>query len=266
MKSVYVLFFLYLSSTPEIKSINFKSILKNPFAQNYQEVTTKEQLCQKDTILEVENEIGNISITSWKQPKIVVEAKKTGSEETVRAMKILITKQNEKIKIKPFAPENIEKVTVDLHILVPEKIILSSISTRNGSIKIKHIKGPITASTQNGSIDIINAQKTVIAQSSRGDITIKQSHLSKKSALIIDVSWGNVEVSLARAIEADLNLHTAKGVVTSEQHVMLNETCAKLDRLSWENLSKNVQAKLGPGGAPINIKVSQRGDICLKEY
>lgn len=262
MKATYALVIM-LATTMSGRAVNLKTILKNPFVQNYQEVITKEHSCKNDAILEIEHEVGNITITSWKQSKIIVEATKTGAQEAVKQTKIQISQHNDKISINALSSDDVQ---IDYHILVPESAVLSCISTQIGSIKIKHIKGPITVSTQQGDIEIINAEKTVIAQNSKGNVVIRQTQLPTQSAIIVDSISGNVELSLASGINAHLALHTVKGTISSEQHITLNEAFTKLDVSTWQHLSRNIQAKLGSGGAPITVKISQYGNIALTEY
>lgn len=252
-----------LANNITLPAVNLKDIWKNPFAQNYQTVITKELNCAHNGNFEINHENGDITISCWKQSKIIIEATISGEKQTVKSTKIQAKCQDNKVSTTHITTGNIR---IDYHILLPEAITLSCVATQNGSIKIKHSKGPINVSTQNGDIEIINSTKTVIVQNSKGNTTIKQMKLPKKSAIIIDSTVGNVELSLPASINANLDLQTTRGSINSEQKIKLNEKEMSLNRSTWDELSKNIEAKLGDGGAAINVKISQRGDISITKY
>jgi hypothetical protein len=248
---------LYSFAIPEFFSSLFSTAQQETFMQEYD--------FPAHATLELYNTSGDILIKTWKHTKIVVEAIKKGTPESLKTTTISVKFNNQSMVISTLAPHDSPAATVIYTILVPQHAILKQISTDKGSITIKHVQGNINAATNEGPIAIHDACADVRAKTNLGSITLEQKKLPETAGVFLETLQGNVQVFVPRNINANLQARTLKGELRTDIPVTMLPQTVKLNKDTWNRLRREVKATLGEGGAPITIDVT-KGSIEVLEY
>ncbi|MCL4361052.1 DUF4097 domain-containing protein [Candidatus Dependentiae bacterium] len=249
----------------DLYSLSTTEYIKSFFTPDEKENYSKEYPFEDNGILEITLPKGNITIHSWKNKKLLIDAFKKGPKENVNGTTIVskISPSMGQLAIK--VNENKEAANVDLKIMVPENVKLKNISTDNGSIIIKNVSGPISAQTKSGNIEIKNAYSKVNAKADSGKIVLKQKQFNKEDSIFLETLNGEVQLYLPKNTSADIQAKTGRGVITSQVSVTLSSLTTKLNKQYWNQIKKEIMGSIGEGGAPITIDVA-RGNIGIFEY
>lgn len=233
--------------------------------KNKQAIPTTEYTVTTNITIDVTNVEGNISIKSWEQNKIILDAMKTGTEEELAATTISVNQKDNTITIASKIKENETASTVDYTIMVPIGSSLKITNSSKGDIKIRQIRGTVNAMTEHGSIEIYDTVNSVTAKTNDGSIRIKQKNITQPNTLFLETLKGDVKLFLPKRLNADIQAKTFKGMVNSTIPVTLSPQTLVLNKETWNDMRKEVRGTLGTGGAPIIIDVS-KGNIILEEY
>lgn len=142
--------------------------------------------------LTIDNFNGSIEITSWEKDEIDVNGiKYAGTEELMRAVKVEGDLQGNVLRLRTIRPEGRRGNFGAKYILrVPKKMMLESIvssngairvdnivgnarlQSSNGSVKVRSIEGKLDAKTSNASIDIAGMHGDFVGRTSNGSITV----------------------------------------------------------------------------------------------
>ncbi len=258
---------LVLSTTSLLSfSLPFNLKIKNPFITYVEEVVRKDYTVSPTVTIELINSMGDVTITSWKNNKVECKAIKTGPEEEVKATLINVTAHKDKISFKTVPDSETSRVSVEYRLMVPLHSTLACITTQKGTIKIKYIEGPITASTQErGSIEIRGSTGTVIAQAAES-IKVKQLELPATATLLLQASTGNIELALPAQLNATLKASAPKGIITTEQDITFELLRLQLNEPNIKRYLHEVKALLGNGGMPQITITAAKGNIILTEH
>lgn len=207
----------------------------------------KEELPENSKLI-VANQHGDISVKTWKQPKIVVEAKKHGSDKALQATSIKHHLQGNTFKIETAYNDPKTKCTVSYDILVPEDMHLQSVTTQKGTIAIENSKNGLMAKTEKGSIHLDNVQGIIKTSATRGPITINAGKLAPESKILAISGRGTITLSVPEDTKAQLYLKTNKGMITSELPVTLKERTTKLNANAYAQAKRETQGTIGEGG------------------
>ncbi len=266
---LYLFMGLFTASAGSSSHIYSFSIFNSSFFSRLwptynQEIITKEYAIQPECTVEITNQEGGITLKTWSQRKILIEAVKKGSPEQLQHTTVGIKVTDHTITITTRCTGSEQPAHVDYTIMLPEQAS-ATIKTDKGPIKIKHMLGSIDAFSQNGSIEICDAVQTVVAKTHKGSIKVKQKSFSQPYALFLEALQGSIDLFLPIDSNADLQAQTLSGSVTSELPVTLHACTVKLNKDTWDRLKREVHGTLGTGGAPITIEVN-RGNIVVHAY
>jgi hypothetical protein len=224
------------------------------------------------TVMKIYNKNGNIDVSSWERDDIEVEAIKQSNLFTslLPEPSIDILTGNELIARTLYSSALSEAIPVQYRITVPKGVLVTRVETSNGKISVAGVSGDVDANTStgeiqihkvngfvkavtsNGNIDITGVGGLYEARNDRGDISVEVPAI--RDNLAIRSSNGNITVSLASNIAAQLEASTSNGNITySDLPLTVNE------------LSKTkLTGKLGEGSNRINLETS-RGSITMKK-
>ncbi len=245
---------------------SFKNAINSWYSEpDEAEVKTKTIELNHHSTLDIEVTHGSLNITSWNQPKLLLEVSKKTKNAQLSEFAVEVTTKPHYAHINALTSENkdAKALTTDLRIVVPHSTSLN-IMTQKGKIKIENISGTISATTEDGNISIVHAQNTVQAKAPAGKIKIKQYALEEQHSLFLEAHNG-VTLFLNPMLNAHIHARTAQGIITSSMQLSLDPLTTTLGQGYWERVKKQVNATLGDGGAPITIEVTQ-GSIELLEY
>src|SRR3989338_3964939 len=102
------------------------------------EVVSKEQVLTPNSTFKIENIFGNITIKTWKQNRLVVEAVKKGSKEAIDSTNIDAHYTTNGASIKTVQQNSQTKCNVDYTVLIPHTAIIVLAHTDCGNITIKN--------------------------------------------------------------------------------------------------------------------------------
>ncbi len=253
-----------------IISLLYQNFLLAPFGFNLwqkqaTETITKEyeDLPEKCTMT-IHNTEGSITVKSWPQKKILIEATKTGTDENQKSTQISAKISGSQASIITRVTPDQKSSKVEYTLTVPEDSTVKVTQTL-GSVTIKKINGPLDVSiTENGSIQIIDSANVVSAITPLGDITVHQKKFDDTASLILKTDRGNITLLLPRETRALLHAKTGSGKIQCDHPVTLAVT-SPLNDAAWDRIKKDIEGSLGgvEGGSPITLETA-KGSITLK--
>ena len=260
--------FLGLILVPYSSSANFS--VKNWFSNIESKLSkrkTKNEITKINVIekpeITITNIKGNITISTWRQSKVLIETTKNANEADLTNLIVStnIDAKKSHIHIISKSENEKQKGEIDFNIIIPENSSLITAKTEKGTINIKEVNGKIEAITGVGNINIQNSQKTIFAKTKkRGTIKVSLKELNKKDKCTLETNSGTIIISLPEDIQANINAKTEKGTIRSEQEITISPIKMKLNHKSFEEFVKNINGTIGSGGANITI-ASQNGSI-----
>ena len=227
----------------------------------------------ENTILQITNINGPITITQWNGNTVVVDAtlRSNIGESELDNIEIEVTENNNLINIVTnYLGSGSVQVSTDMNINAATYVTIDSVKTSNGDIKISGTKGDIIATSSNGAIYIDNVQGYVTATTSIGHIQITKTTGVKditssnmginvevfdyQKNITISTSNGEISVYINPSLNANIEMKTSNGQI-SIHDVTLNLTTLE---------EKHVIGELGNGGNKIDIHTSN-GNINLRK-
>lgn len=205
--------------------------------------------------ISLDNVNGSITIKTWDEPKVLVNATKTGpSQEKLNLVKIDIRSQANRLDINTVYPKESKNLNVGVkyELTVPTTVNLNTIQTVNGSVEIAGVKGTIETETVNGSINITNGN-TVSAQTVNGSIKASLVNFSGKEKAHFETVNGSINLFLPEGLDADLEAQTVNGKITT------NVPFTFTGSLSG---NKHIKGKMGRGGTKLSLE-TVNGSITL---
>ena len=137
------------------------------------------------------------------------------------------------------------------------KIVLKDVkgaydgTTSNGAIEIGTMEGTCVISTSNGSVDVWNARGEVDVESSNGEIWFSGEMTAGTRSRLV-TSNGKVDVDLLGTPSVSLDAKTSNGVVTCE--LVITATLTRED---------HIVGTIGAGEAELYIRTSN-GDVTIR--
>lgn len=227
------------------------------------EVVAHEQLLTPNTTLTLENTKGNISIKTWKQNKLVIEAVKKGSKEALANTDITAHYTPEGASIKTVLADSQLSCSVDYTILLPQTTTITLAHTDSGDITIKNTQKPIKAQTHKGSINFENVCNSAHASTKQGNITIQAKSLNANHKILAVADKGNIKLKLPAKTEAKLYAKTERGRVTSDHPITLEQRTMVINTKTIAELKKDVKGFMGNDkGAVIKLHTTH-GNVAL---
>lgn len=261
--SVRILLVLSLCTAYSMHASIFDSV--RSLWDSNSEVISKEQILTPHSTFRIENTKGNISIKTWKQNKLVIEAVKKGSPEAVASTDIA-TKYTEKgASVKTVQSDSQHKCTVDYTILIPETANITLAHTDQGNITIKNTNQPAKVQTYKGSITCQNVTNSIHANTRYGNIRIHAKKLEKQHKVLAVSGRGNIKLELPPKTPAKLYAKAQKGRVTSDHPVTLAQRPMMISKKTMANLRRDIQGQIGTvDGVTIKLHTSS-GNVNLVE-
>jgi hypothetical protein len=229
------------------------------------EIVNHEQVLTPESSLSIENTKGNITIKTWKQNKLIVEAVKKGSQDGVEGTEIRTRYTQNGATIKTVVDDSQTKCSVDYTILIPNSTTITLAHTDYGNITIKNTQKPIKAQTHRGSITFEGISNSAHASTKHGHIKIQGKELKKEHKILAISGKGNIQVKLPEKTDAKLYAKTQKGKVTSSHPVTLEQRTMEISAKTMANLKKDVKGFIGKeNGAIIKLHTSS-GNVKLEK-
>lgn len=272
-------------------------------SKKHHKIVHKEYDLPSQEKLIIHNINGSISIkTNWQHQKVALSATIKGSSpEELHAVQIADRRSKGALELHSTTKDPAMHAVIDYELIVPSNLALE-LTTKNGNIYLKQVTKPTLVTTQNGSIDIYKAQHSVIAHcvetgsitiehaqntvkavTAQGDISISDAHQSvvahtKKGNIALAAhkvpstakielmsNAGNITIDLPPDVNADVQAHTKKGLVTCQHYITLKPCTMQLtDKHSYDRFKREVEGTIGSGEAQIFVS-ALKGNIAIEE-
>jgi len=241
--------------------------------------------------IEVEVYRGSITIVGYKGDTIEISAKTSvfaGKDKDLKKVRAKLNKNNSsrsteglksvkkasmrlEIEEKNNEVEIISEVSnqhVDLVIKVPQRSLVEVELYKGGDINIDGISGGLELEAYEGMITATNISGPIVAETVRTDIVVSFSDFVKTSPSSLTSHMGNVDITLAKKVAANVNVQTYQGEVFSgldKDFVIVDEVKKnKKGRKQKVVLGGIMQAKVNGGGQVLSL-TSYSGNLYIRK-
>jgi hypothetical protein len=230
-----------------------------------QETTMHEYKVSKDAHIHIDNVYGDINLTTWNEPKVIINVTKQGTDKQRAATQVSLKNDSSHYIFSPQTQSHEDICTVTYDIVAPESAVYT-FTTQYGSIRAQDTKSACHCHVkQSGNIHLKNIQSTLVATNTKGNTYLEQSLLHVPDTIFIDHISGNIDIMLHKNIHADIKAHAHKGKITSEQMITIDPYKTILNRSYWHQVQKYVKGSIGAGGSSI-VAESKKGYIAFRSY
>jgi len=181
-----------------------------------------------------------------------------------QSMRLQIEEKNNKVEIS----SEVSNQHLDLVIKVPQRSSIDVELYKGGDIDIDGISGGLELEAYQGMIIAKNISGPIVAETARTDIVVSFTDFSKVSPSSLTSHKGNVDITLAKAIAANVNVQTYQGEVFSgldKDFVVVDEIKKhKKGQKQKVVLGGIMQAKVNGGGQALSL-ISYSGNLYIRK-
>jgi DUF4097 and DUF4098 domain-containing protein YvlB len=151
---------------------------------------------------------GNVEIIAWDRNEIEISGSRYAADEQVmKNVKVEIRNADDFAEIRTIKPlERNCRCGATYMLRVPRKVLLDTISTSNGSLKVDGTQGAARLRTSNGSVRLSNTTGDGDVDTSNGAVTLTNA----KGDLRVNTSNGSISGDVTGSLNAD----TSNGSIT----------------------------------------------------
>jgi hypothetical protein len=157
---------------------------------------------------------------------------------------------------------------VDLVIKVPQRSLIEVELHKGGDINIDGISGSLELEAYGGMIEAKNISGPIVAETGRTDIVVNFSDFDKSSPSSLTSHMGNVDITLAKKVAANVNVQTYQGEIFSG----LDKDFVVIDEIKKNKKGKKqkivlggiMQAKVNGGGQALSL-TSYSGNLYVRK-
>jgi hypothetical protein len=201
----------------------------------------------------LENVNGSVQVEGWDRNEVEVCAVKTAQNDPrdVDRVEIEVESHPDEVDVHTRYPDGEGAgVAVEYHIRVPNRVLLGSVHTVNGSLIIRDIDGGGELRSVNGDVEVLESSGRFNAKTTNGNLRLELRELSDGAPMNLETVNGSVELGLPSDAHADLNLRNMNGDLYSE--VPVTSTVALPG-------SRSFHGRLGGGGGAISVRTVNGG-------
>jgi len=240
-----------------------------------EEVSEKTFSVKPGTGVKVETRNGRIKVVEGRDGKVRVKSIKkvratASSRKLLTQIKVVVTEKAGTLYVTAEHPSGsfTKQFGVSFELTVPKGTRLDletrngsirlgrmhgpvAVSTRNGAIKAEHVAGVFKAITKNGSIRIGGVASTFEIRSRNGSINVRLADGVKLTGkCTVETRNGSVRVSAPKTLSATVSAETRNGSIHSDFGLAVSSR-------------NHANGKIGGGGQPIELK-TRNGSIHLE--
>ncbi len=207
----------------------------------------------------LDNVNGSVHVDGWDRDYVEVRAVKTAQADPqdVNRVKIEIESHPREVDVHTRYPEGIgAEVAVEYHIRVPNRVLLGSVHTVNGSLIVRGVNGGGELRSVNGDVEVLQSSGRFSAKTTNGNLRLQLRHLNDGQPMRLQTVNGSVELGLPWDARADLSVHDMNGELYSEVPVTSMPAMPG---------ARVFHGKLGHGGGAISVSTVNGGIRLLLE-
>jgi hypothetical protein len=209
----------------------------------------------------LENVNGSVQVEGWDRDEVEVRAVKTGENDPrdLALVKIDVCAQPGQVTVRTRYPKGGEgvEVAVEYHVRVPNRVLLGSIETVNGSVTVRGIEGAGELRSVNGNVEVFDSSGRFSAKTTNGDLRLELRHLLDGGPMNIETVNGSVILGLPSDARANLKVANMNGEFYSELPVTST---------AGSPAARAFRARLGTGGGDISVRTVNGGIRLVVEH
>lgn len=241
--------------------------------------------------IDVEVYRGSVTLVGYKGDTIEISAKTStfaGKDKDLKKVKAKINQKNSlrsseglksvksqsmrlEIEEKNNAVEISSEVSnqhVDLIIKVPQRSSVEVELYKGGDININGVNGGLELEAYQGMILAKNISGPIVAETANTDIVVSFSDFTKTSPSSLTSHLGNVDITLAKTVAANINVQTYQGEIFSglDKDFVVVDEIKKNEKGQKQRivLGGTMQAKVNGGGQEISL-ISYSGNLYIRK-
>lgn len=173
--------------------------------------------------LELSNANGDITIETWDQPSVRIQAEKEArSEDALRDIEISIEGSGSSVRIETIHHRRRGGGQVSYHITLPVEANVEA-RTANGDVSITGIHGEVEAHSTNGGLRVENIEGEIEASTTNGSIRASYDR-AVGGRHRFSTTNGSVRVYLPSDAGGELDAETVNGSIEVDFPVTVNRT------------------------------------------
>jgi hypothetical protein len=210
---------------------------------------------------QLDNVNGSVQVEGWDRDEVEVHAVKTSRTDShdLDQVKIEVESHPGEVDVHTRYPtgEGAE-VAVEYHIRVPYRVLLGSIQTVNGSLRVRGVNGGGELRSVNGNVEVTESSGRFSAKTTNGDLRLELRQLIDGAPMNLETVNGSVVLGLPSNASADLKVHNMNGDLYSDIPVTSTEALPG---------ARSFHGKLGHGGGgAISVRTVNGGIHLLLEH
>lgn len=167
----------------------------------------------------LENTNGAVTVTTWKQASVRIEAEKSAaSERRLKDIRIEITGEDDRVEVTTHLPHRFifgSSGEVEYRVSVPETARVQ-VETVNGRVRIEGIAGSARATTVNGSIRLEGSSGELRAKTVNGSIRADYRKLDPEGHNHFSTTNGSVTLTLPPDAQGSFEASTVNGRIRTD--------------------------------------------------
>jgi hypothetical protein len=207
----------------------------------------------------LENVNGSVQVDGWERDEVEVRAVKTASSDPRDLERVHIEVETEpgQVVVRTKYPRGAGvEVAVDYHIHVPNRVLLGSIETVNGSVTVRGVEGAGELRSVNGNVEVLDSSGRFSAKTTNGNLRLQFRHLLDGGPMNLETVNGSVVLGLPSDARANLKVLNMNGDFYSELPVTST---------AGSPATRAFRGKLGSGGGEISVRTVNGGIRLLVE-
>lgn len=208
----------------------------------------------------LDNVNGSVQVEGWDRDEVEVTAVKSSQSDTpdVDRVKIEVESHPCEVAVHTLYPEGEGAgVAVEYHIHVPNRVLLGSVHTVNGSLSVRGVDGGGELRSVNGDVEVLESSGRFNAKTTNGNLKLQLRELGDGAPMNLETVNGSVELGLPEDARADLNMRNMNGDLQSDVPVTSMETIPG---------SRGFRGRIGRGGGAISVRTVNGGIRLLLEH
>jgi len=238
--------------SPEVK----RSVLYYPFDGEQQIESVQNCPVSSSPLITLSAINGALKITGHPHNNVVIQVTKRGDRKQFEQVQAKVNATKTHVDITTYYKSRYShNISIDYEIIVPHNTQCKLLKTKNGSISVFNVYGPIHCETANGSITLEQTKNSVKAHTVNGTIIANIATFKKDFLVELATVNGTIECKLPENISADIYAKTSIGKIKTNIPLTLN-----VGFVSGEELSGHVGTR---NSGRISLKTSN-GAIAIQ--
>lgn len=205
-----------------------------------------------DGRVSVSNVNGSITIESWEQNEVKLEALKIADlPEALASIRLEIQSSPERLRIKaqfdrPASNQKgrTRKREVQFRLWVPQSATLDEIETVNGTVLVRNFSATTKISTVNGSISAANLGGSVSLSTVNGEVSAEFTRVDAASQIDLETVNGTIKAVFPSDIDAIVRAESVNGEIKNDFGLPVRK---------GRYIGRNLSGRIGGGSARVKL-------------